>query len=44
DDDRAVILGLLTAGAARLRSDDGEQLLTLWRRRGQRAFAEDRDE
>jgi hypothetical protein len=44
DDDRAVILGLLTAGAARLRSDDREQLLTLWRRRGQRAFAEDRDE
>ena len=41
DDDRAVILGLLTDAAARLRSDDREQLLTIWRRRGQRAFTPD---
>jgi len=41
DDDRAVILGLLTEAAARLRSDDREELLTLWRRRGKRAFAPD---
>jgi len=36
-----VILGLLTDAAARLRSDDREQLLTIWRRRGKRAFAPD---
>jgi hypothetical protein len=39
DDDRAVVLGLLTGAAARLRSEDREQLLALWRRRGKRAFA-----
>ena len=38
DDDRAVILGLLTDAAARLRSADRETQLTLWRRRGKRAF------
>ncbi len=38
DDDRAVILGLLVEGAARLRCDDREQALSLWRRRGKRAF------
>jgi hypothetical protein len=26
---------------ARLRGDDGEQALLLWRRRGQRAFSDD---
>jgi hypothetical protein len=41
DDDRAVILGLLVEAAAKLRSDDTGNQLTLWRRRGQRAFAED---
>jgi hypothetical protein len=41
DDDRAVMLGLLTDAAARLRSEEREQLLTLWRRRGRRAFADD---
>lgn len=40
DDDRAVILGLLTEAAARLRDGDREQMLTLWRRRGRRAFAQ----
>jgi len=37
-DDRAVILGLLVEGAAILRSEHGEEALTLWRRRGRRAF------
>ncbi|WP_448664571.1 conjugal transfer protein TraD [Sphingomonas sp. CJ20] len=39
DDDRAVIFGLLVEGAATLRSERREEALTLWRRRGQRAFA-----
>lgn len=42
DDDRAVILGLLVEAAARLRSDDRDAALMLWRRRGKRAFDEDR--
>lgn len=41
EDDRAVILGLLVEAAAKLRTDEREQVLTLWRRRGKRAFAED---
>ncbi|WP_226634137.1 conjugal transfer protein TraD [Novosphingobium profundi] len=41
DDDRAVILGLLVEAAARLRSEDREQALTLWRRRGKRVFTQD---
>jgi hypothetical protein len=41
DDDRAVILGLLVEAAVTLQGDDREQSLTLWRRRGARAFAED---
>ena len=40
DDDRAVILGLLDEAAARLRGDDRERQILLWRRRGKRAFAE----
>lgn len=44
DDDRAVILGLLVEAVARLRSDDREQTLTLWRRRGARLFAQDQAE
>jgi hypothetical protein len=39
DDDRAVIFGLLVEAAARLRGEEREQVLTLWRRRGKRAFA-----
>lgn len=39
DDDRAVIFGLLVEGATTLRGDRREQALTLWRRRGRRAFA-----
>lgn len=40
DDDRAVIFGLLIEAAARLRCDDQEQMLVLWRRRGKRAFGD----
>ena len=40
-DDRAVILGLLIEAAATVRSEARERQLTLWRRRGQRAFADD---
>lgn len=38
DDDRAVIFGVMVEGAATLRSDNREQALALWRRRGKRAF------
>lgn len=41
DDDRAVILGLLVEAAAKLRDDDRERQLSLWRRRGRRAFEMD---
>lgn len=37
-DDRAIILGLLAEAAAKLRGDEREQQLLLWRRRGKRAF------
>lgn len=40
-DDRAVILGLLVEAATKLRGDDREQQLLLWRRRGRRAFEQD---
>ena len=39
DDDRAAIFGMLVEAAARLRSDEREQVLQVWRRRGKRAFA-----
>ncbi|WP_260924670.1 conjugal transfer protein TraD [Novosphingobium sp. 9] len=42
-DDRAVILGILVEAAARLRTAERETALALWRRRGARAFAEDRE-
>lgn len=38
NDDRAVILGLLDEAAAKLRTDDSEHQMLLWRRRGKRAF------
>ena len=41
DDDRAVLLGAFLAVADKLQSAEGEQALTLWRQRGQRAFADD---
>ncbi|QNA86658.1 conjugal transfer protein TraD [Sphingomonas sp. So64.6b] len=40
-DDRAVILGLLIEAAAQLRGEDRAQYVTLWRRRGRRAFNEE---
>jgi hypothetical protein len=39
DDDRAVMFGILIEAAATLRADNREQVMLLWRRRGQRAFA-----
>ena len=38
DDDRAVLYGALLELAARLRGDQRDQMLALWRRRGKRAF------
>lgn len=38
DDDRAVIFGLLVEAAAMLRSERRDEALSLWRRRGRRAF------
>ena len=40
DDDCAILLGAFLAVAAKLQGDDREQAITLWRRRGQRAFAD----
>jgi Conjugal transfer protein TraD len=40
DDDRAVMLGAFLAVAAKMQGDEREQAMTLWRRRGQRAFAD----
>jgi len=40
-DDRAVLFGLLVEAAAKLRNEEREQQLLLWRRRGKRAFAND---
>ena len=40
DDDRAVLLGAFLAVAAKLQGEEREQALTLWRRRGQRAFVD----
>ena len=41
-DDRAVLLGAFLAVAAKLQGDERDQAITLWRRRGQRAFENDR--
>ena len=38
DDDRAVIFGIVLEASAALRTNDREQALALWRRRGKRAF------
>jgi len=38
EDDRAIIFGLLVSAAATLRSGERDQAITLWRRRGKRAF------
>lgn len=39
EDDRVVIFGLLVEAAAKLHGPDCDAMLTLWRRRGLRAFA-----
>ncbi|AQR72903.1 conjugal transfer protein TraD [Sphingomonas sp. LM7] len=39
DDDRAVLFGILSEAAAKIRSEDSERLTAIWRRRGIRAFA-----
>ena len=39
-DDRAVLLGAFLAIAAKLQGDERGQAMTLWRRRGRRAFAD----
>lgn len=41
DDDRAVLFGIFVDATATLRSDGRDQALTLWRRRGKRAFEDD---
>ena len=38
DDDRATLYGALLTVAAKLRGEEREQALLLWRRRGKRAF------
>lgn len=38
DDDRQVLLGAFLAIAAKLQGEERDQALTLWRRRGKRAF------
>jgi hypothetical protein len=37
-DDRAILFGAFLEVAARLRGEDSEQELLLWRRRGKRGF------
>lgn len=38
EDDRAVLLGIFAEAAAKLRGEDRERQLALWRRRGRREF------
>lgn len=40
EDDRTVLLGIMVESAAKLRGENREQLLSLWRRRGRRAFSQ----
>ncbi|WP_454885336.1 conjugal transfer protein TraD [Sphingomonas oryzagri] len=41
DDDRAALYGAMLEIAATLRGERREQALTLWRRRGKRAFEDE---
>lgn len=41
DDDRAAIYGALLNIAARLRSEERDEALLIWRRRGKRAFEDE---
>jgi len=43
DDDRAVLLGAFLAISTKLKGEDREQALTLWQRRGKRAFEQDEE-
>jgi hypothetical protein len=38
DDDRAVIFGLLVSASTSLQGEGRDKALTIWRRRGRRAF------
>lgn len=38
DDDRAILYGAFLTVAVKLRSEDREQALAIWKRRGKRAF------
>lgn len=38
DDDRAILFGLLISAAVTLRSEERDEAISLWRRRGKRAF------
>jgi Conjugal transfer protein TraD len=44
DDDRAVLLGAFVAIATKLRGEEREQAITLWRRRGKRTFESDQSD
>jgi Conjugal transfer protein TraD len=44
DDDRAVLFGAFLAVADKLQGEEREQAITLWRRRGQRAFEDSNGE
>jgi hypothetical protein len=44
DDDRAILYGAFLTVADKLRGDEREQALTLWRRKGKRAFDMEADE
>ncbi|MGN6850080.1 MAG: conjugal transfer protein TraD [Sphingomicrobium sp.] len=44
DDDRATLYGAFLATAAMLRSEQREEALTAWRRRGKRAFDVEADD
>ena len=41
DDDRVILFGALLEVAATLRGDERDKALSLWRRRGKRAFETD---
>ena len=43
DDDRATLYGAFLTVADRLRSDERDNALALWRRKGKRAFEAERD-
>ncbi len=38
EDDRAILLGAFLAVAAKLQGEEREQAITLWKRKGKRAF------